>query len=102
MKRIDLEHTGIILKEEFMEPYKLSMNALARAINVQPNRIHGILHGERGITADTDLRLTRFFGLSEGYFLRLQDDYDMRLAKKKIQSDLQKIIPISMQPAFVS
>lgn len=100
MKHITLEHTGLILKEEFMEPYNLSMNALARAINVQPNRIHGILHGERGITADTDLRLSRFFGLSEGYFLRLQDDYEMRLAKKKIEAQLKTIVPISMQPVF--
>jgi addiction module HigA family antidote len=66
MVDIELESVGIILKEEFMEPHKLSMNALANAIGVPANRIHSIIiRGTRRITADTDLRLAKFFGLSE-------------------------------------
>ena len=66
-------HPGDILKHEFLETTGLSQNRLAHAIGVPPNRIHAIVSGARSITADTDLRLCRFFGLSEGYFLRLQN-----------------------------
>jgi addiction module HigA family antidote len=90
-----MEHVGIVLREEFMEPYGLSMNALAEAIGVPPNRIHGILHGVRSITADTDLRLTKFFGLTEGYFLRIQERFDIAEAKAKIGQRLKKIVPLS-------
>jgi addiction module HigA family antidote len=65
---IDLDHIGKVLQEEFMEPYKLSQNSLAKAVGVAPSRITGIVNGRRAITADTDLRLTRLFGLSEGFF----------------------------------
>jgi addiction module HigA family antidote len=94
-KHIELEHVGIVLWEEFMGPHKLSMNALARVIGVPPNRIHGILHGTRRVTADTDLRLTKFFGLSEGYFLRVQECFDISAAKLKIGEHLKRIIPLS-------
>lgn len=92
---IELSHTGQILKEEFIEPYNISQNALAKAINVPPNRIHQIVKGERRITTDTDLRLTTFFGLTEGYFLRFQDDYEKRKVKREIAKELAKIIPIN-------
>jgi len=95
MTGIELEHTGIILKEEFLEPLGLSQNALARAIGVPANRIHQIVTGSRRVTADTDLRLTRYFELSEGYFLRLQEDYETRTTKKKIADELDLIIPHS-------
>ena len=95
-KYINLDHIGIILKEEFMEPLELSMNSLANAIGVPANRIHGIVHGLRGMTADTDLRLTRYFGLSQGYFLRIQNHYDMTLAKRELESQIEKIIPMKM------
>ena len=62
-------NAGEILKEEFLNELNMSQNALARAINVPANRIHAIIRGDRSITADTDLRLCKFFGLSEGYFL---------------------------------
>ncbi|MCL1833291.1 MAG: HigA family addiction module antitoxin [Leptospirales bacterium] len=91
---IELDHIGIILKEEFMEPFELSMNALAKAINVPANRIHGIIHGIRGMTADTDLRLTRYFGLSQGYFLRMQNRYEMIMAKRALGANINKIIPL--------
>jgi addiction module HigA family antidote len=71
-------HPGEILLEEFLKPMGLSQNALARAVHVAPRRINEIVLGKRDITADTDLRLARYFGLSEGFFLGLQMDYRPR------------------------
>jgi addiction module HigA family antidote len=93
-KHIILDHIGKILFEEFMEPYKLSQNALAKAIGVAPSRITDIVNGRRGITVDTDLRLTRLFDLSEGYFLRLQEHIETTLIKQKINAELKKIVPL--------
>ena len=98
-KYIELEHIGKILFEEFMEPYKLSQNALAKAIGVAPSRITDIVNGRRGITADTDLRLNRLFGLSEGYFLRLQEHIETTLVKQEISAELSKIIPLALKTA---
>lgn len=93
---IDIDHVGAILKDEFMKPLGLSMNALARGIDVPANYIHGIVHGTRGISAEMDLRLTRYFGLSQGYFLRIQTHYDMVLASRNITDEqLAKIIPFN-------
>ncbi|MCL2759035.1 MAG: HigA family addiction module antitoxin [Treponema sp.] len=94
MKYIKIEHAGKILFDEFMEPYKLSQNALARAICVAPSRITDIVNGRRNITVDTDLRLTRLFSLSEGYFLRLQEHIETTLVKQKIRAELAKIVPL--------
>ena len=91
---IKLDHIGKILHEEFIEPYNLSQNALAKAIGVSPSRITDIVNGRRGITADTDLRLTRLFGLSEGYFLRLQEHIETTLVKQKIKTELARIVPL--------
>ncbi|MCL2763225.1 MAG: HigA family addiction module antitoxin [Treponema sp.] len=93
-KYIKLDHVGKILLDDFMEPYTLSQNALARAIGVAPSRITDIVNGHRGITADTDLRLTRLFGLSEGYFLRIQEHIETTLVKQKINAELDKIVPL--------
>lgn len=93
-KYIELDHIGTILLEEFMEPLGLSMNALANAVGVPANRIHGIVHGTRGMTADTDLRLTHYFGLSQGYFLRIQNHYDMTMARRELEPQIDKIIPM--------
>ena len=95
MTKIRLQTTGEILKEEFIAPYGLSQNALANAIGVPANRIHQIVKGTRTITADTDLRLCKFFGLSDGFFLRLQADYEIRMSKKKLSNILNNIIPIN-------
>lgn len=70
-----------ILKEEFMEPLGLSAYRLAKDIYVPVSRIQEILNGRRAISADTSLRLAKYFGVSEGYFLRLQMDADLRIAK---------------------
>lgn len=90
---IDIPHIGEVLLEEFLEPLGLSQNALAIAIKVPSNRINAIVNGTRGITADTDLRLTKYFGLSEGYFLRLQENLEIIKAKRKIADELKTIIP---------
>lgn len=98
-KYIEIEHAGDILREEFLEPLGISMNALADNIGVPANRIHGIVHRLRGITADTDLRLTKFFSLSQGYFLRLQEHYDMLIAQREIQNELDAIVPFDYKRA---
>ncbi len=86
-------HPGIILKEEFLQEIGMSQNKLADKIGVPSNRIHAIVKGTRSITADTDLRLSKFFGLSEGYWLRLQNAYDILEAKRKHKSLVQGISP---------
>src|SRR5919109_4961665 len=98
MGRLRNPHPGEILKEEFLKEIGLSQNQLAHAIGVPGNRIHAIVNGTRDITADTDLRLCKFFDLSEGYFLRLQNAYDMMEAKRKIMHQVAKIRPYKGQP----
>jgi addiction module HigA family antidote len=73
---------GEILLEEFMRPLELSINALARAIDVPPNRVSEIVNGKRAITADTALRLGKYFGVSAELWLDLQSDYDLRLVRR--------------------
>ncbi|SDM24022.1 plasmid maintenance system antidote protein, XRE family [Modicisalibacter muralis] len=75
-------HPGEILLEDYIEPMGLTKNALATAINVPATRIGEITRGTRAITADTDLRLSRYFGTSEGYWLRLQIAYDLTEARR--------------------
>jgi len=84
-------HPGEILLEEFLKPMGLSQNALARALRVPPRRVNEIILRKRSITADTDLRLARYFGLSEGFFLGLQTDYDLMERRRKIQDELKTI-----------
>ena len=91
---IELTTVGEMLKEEFIEPFNRTQNALANAIFVPPNRIHQIVKGQRRITADTDLRLTKYFGLTQGYFLRFQEDYELRIARRNIADEIDKIQPI--------
>ena len=92
-KKLTNPHPGDILKFEFLDEIGMSQNALAHAIGVPPNRIHAVVKGTRDITADTDLRLARFFGLSDGYWLRLQNAYDLMEAKRALGSTLHKITP---------
>lgn len=86
-------HAGEILLSEFIEPLGLSQNALARAIGVPPRRINEIVLGKRAVTADTDLRLSRYFRTSEGFFLRLQTSYDLLERKRALGAELDKITP---------
>ena len=90
---LEIPTVGEILLEEFLKPMDLSQNALARAAGVPPRRINEIVLGKRAVTADTDLRLTRYFGLSEGFFLRLQMDYDLRMQKRALGARLDAIKP---------
>jgi antitoxin HigA-1 len=84
---------GDILIEEFLKPMGLSQTALARAIGVPPRRINEIVLGKRAITADTDLRLARYFRISEGFFLGLQTDYDLMQRRRQITDQLKAIRP---------
>ena len=87
---------GEILQEEFMEPLGVSAYALSKAINVPTSRIQDILHNRRKITADTSLRLAKYFGVSDRYFLNLQNDLDVRELKQELVIELAAI-PVLMQ-----
>ncbi len=92
---LEIPHVGEYLFEEFLKPLELSQNALANAIGVHSNRINAIVRGQRNITADTDLRLTKYFGLTKGFFLRLQANFELLEAERKIDKDLSNIIPLN-------
>jgi antitoxin HigA-1 len=82
---------GDVLLEEFLKPIGMSQTALAHAIGVPPRRINEIVLGKRAVTADTDLRLTRYWGMSQGFFLRLQISHDLREQRRKIGPQLEMI-----------
>ena len=84
---------GEILAEEFLGPMGISQNALARALRVPPRRINEIVLGKRAVSADTDLRLARYFGVSEGFFLGLQTDHDLMQRRREIADVLTAISP---------
>jgi addiction module HigA family antidote len=88
-------HPGEILYEEFLAPLALSQYQLAKEINVPPRRINEIVHGQRRITADTALRLARFFGTSERFWLNLQARYDLEIEKDRLGDTLDGIRPLS-------
>jgi addiction module HigA family antidote len=83
-KKLTAVHPGEILLEEFLEPMGISQYRLAMDISVPPRRINEIVHGLRGITADTALRLARYFGSSERFWLNLQTRYDLEVEKDKL------------------
>lgn len=93
MRDIDPVTPGELLKEEFLEPMGISQYRLAKEIGVPAQRIGQIIAGKRSITADTDLRLCRFFGLSNGYWLRAQAAYDTELAEDALADQLNNIRP---------
>lgn len=95
---IDPVAPGELLEEEFLEPMGITKYRLAKEIGVPATRIGEIVSGKRSVTADTDLRLCRFFGLSDGYWLRVQVAYDTDLARMRMSDELDKIRPWS-QPA---
>ncbi len=95
MAKLQNVHPGEILLEEFLTPLCVSQNKLARDIGVPPRRINEIVHGLRSVTADTDLRLSRALGTSEGFWLGLQADFDLEERKKEINKKLEKIKLIS-------
>ncbi|MDQ2847917.1 MAG: HigA family addiction module antitoxin [Actinomycetota bacterium] len=88
-------HPGVILREEFLEPMGVTDYQLAKAISVPQTRISAITHGKRRISADTGLRLSRYFGMSEGFWTGLQADYERELAKDLLGDTLDAIHPIA-------
>ena len=90
MSKLHNIHPGEILLEEFLIPMEISQNRLARDIGVPPRRINEIVHGKRAITADTALRLARYFGTSEAFWMGLQSDYDLEEAREKLGDRLER------------
>ncbi|MHB8764354.1 MAG: HigA family addiction module antitoxin [Deferrisomatales bacterium] len=93
MSKIAPVTPGELLREEFLEPLGISQYRLAKEIGVPPQRISEIVAGKRAVTADTDLRLCRFFGLSNGYWLRAQVAHDTQVAQEDLADALGKIRP---------
>jgi antitoxin HigA-1 len=91
-KLLDPIHPGEILNEEFMKPLGISINRLSRDLHVPPNRIHGIVHGTRAITADTALRLATYFGMAPETWLNLQSGYDLRIALRAAGEEIAKTV----------
>jgi len=92
---IDPVTPGELLNEEFLLPLRITKYRIAKEIGVPAQRIGEIVAGKRAITADTDLRLCKYLGLSTGYWLRLQNKYDMEMARRKIQPQLDRIVPLN-------
>ena len=94
-RRLEPIHPGEILEEDFMRPLGLSANALAKRVDVPVTRISEMVRGRRGITADTALRLARFFGTSPELWLGLQAEYDLRVARREVgDSVASRIVPL--------
>ena len=93
-KKLPPIHPGKILMEEFLEPMGISQYRLAKDINVPPRRINEIVHGKRSITADTALRLGRFFGMSPQFWLNLQTRYDLEVTEDLLEDRLDKEVHI--------
>ncbi|MHB8744390.1 MAG: HigA family addiction module antitoxin [Sulfuricaulis sp.] len=89
-KRLEPIHPGEILLEDFMKPMGVSINRLARDIVVPPGRISAIVNGKRSITADTALRLSKYFGVSPEVWMGLQADYDLRIAQHTIGDEVDR------------
>jgi addiction module HigA family antidote len=95
----DLPTVGEVLATEFLEPMNISQNALAKALGIPQNRLSDIINGKRGVSADTDLRLCKYFGLTDGYFSGLQLDFERIAAKRKLSKELEKIVPLKATSA---
>lgn len=90
---LENEHAGQLLVAEFLEPDALSVAQLAERIGIEPQRIAAVIAGARAVDAELDLRLGRYFGMSEGFFLRLQDQYELLEAKRALNGELDRIVP---------
>lgn len=90
---LDNEHAGQLLVSEFMEPLGLSAADVARAVNVDAARVEAVIEGVRPMDGELDLRLSRYFRMSEGFFLRLQNQYDTLEAKRALNGELDRILP---------
>lgn len=99
-KRIDPVHPGEILLEEFLKPMGISQNKLGEALGVSPRRINEIIHGKRSITADTALRLARFFNMSPQFWLGLQMDYDLDTESDRLEKRLDREVSLYHEEAY--
>lgn len=90
---LHIPHSGELLLSEFMEPLGLDCAALAEAIAVEPARLEAMIEGSSRVDGELDLRLARYFRMTEGFFLGLQDDYELRTAKRALNGDLERIVP---------
>ena len=91
---IDPIHPGEILMEDFIEGFGITQNKLALSIGVPPRRINEIVHGKRGVTADTAIRLARYFGTSEEFWMNLQSNYELRLERRALRDKVEAITPL--------
>jgi addiction module HigA family antidote len=89
-RQIPLVHPGEILNEEFLKPLGMTINALALALRVPSNRIYAIVEGERGISADTALRLGRYFGIAPEFWINLQAHYDLESARSEVEEEIER------------
>ena len=92
---LELVHAGDILLSKFIEPLELTEAKVAEAVHVEPARISAMISGISPVDADLDLRLTRYFRLSEGYFLRIQTRHDTLAAKRALNGELERILPLA-------
>ncbi len=97
-ERLPPIHPGKILQEEFLEPLGISQYRLAKDIGVSPRRINEVVHGKRAVSADTALRLSRYFGMSERFWINLQSRYDLEVQKDRLQGRLEREVKI-LNPA---
>ncbi len=97
MAKLKNVHPGEVLLEDFLIPLDISQNKLANDMKVPPRRINEIVHGLRSVTADTDLRLSRALGTSEGFWLGLQADYDLESRKAQIRPQLRCISNLALK-----
>jgi antitoxin HigA-1 len=93
-KRLAPVHPGEILLEEFLVPLELTQYRLAKSLTVPARRINEIVHGTRGVSADTALRLARFFGTSDRFWLNLQVAYDLDIERDRLGARLQREVPV--------
>jgi antitoxin HigA-1 len=83
-------HPGETIKEDYLVPLNLSVNRLAKGLRITPTRVNEIVRGERGVTADTALRLARYFGTSAQFWMNLQSLYDLRMAERKTRAKIER------------
>ena len=93
---IDPIHPGEVLMEDFIGGFGIMQNKLAVSIGVPPRRINEIVHGKRGITADTAIRLARYFGTSEEFWMNLQSHYELRLKRRMLRDKIAEITPLKV------
>lgn len=94
--RIEPIHPGEILMEDFIDAFGITQNKLAVSIGVPPRRINEIVHGKRGISADTAIRLARYFGTSEEFWMNVQSNYELRIQRRALREAVTSITPLNI------